>query len=521
MAKELKLLTVLGMRSFLNRNEIRHTKDPKRKRRAGLVTAAGVMLVLMAFTYVGLYVYALCLYGLEALALSWLFLIASVLVFAVGIFRTGGTIFNLRGYDVLGSLPLKDSVIVGSRFLCCYLESLLFTLCIFLPGLGTYAYMLRPGAAMLLRALLCIPFVPLLPLSLTVLLSTLIKFLSGKLRNRSLVETALTLLLVLGILLGETTLGQMGEELTTQELVELSSAVEQKIAGSFPSCAWFSRFCVSGAFIELCKLIIVSLAVTAAILLLTVAFFRPVSLAMGSTARRKGGEAVGESRGLLAALYRREWKRYLACSIYVTNTVIGPLLALAGSVAVLFVDLEGLAGAEAPLGAVAPFILCSMLCMMPPAAVSISMEGKQRWISKSLPIPASILLDAKALLSLSLQWPCALVSSTCLCFALRPSLADGFFLFLLPLLIGLFTVELALTADAHLGSCEWEKEVAVVKQSASTFFGGLPPMLMSVAGAFAALYLPTNTFSVFRMVLSVLLLAGAVSLRRHNNRIIQ
>lgn len=521
MAKSLALLTALGMKNYLNLNAVFHSIDPRRKRRAALLAVMTVMLVLTFFAYIVLYVFGLCSYGMEKLTLPWLFLLASVLVFAVGLFHTGGTVFEPRGYDILGSLPLGDGVIVGGRFLCCYLEALLFCLAIFVPGLVTYALYLRPGAGVILRFVLCVPFVPLLPLSLTVFFSTLIKLTAGKMRNRSLVEAGLTLLLVVGILGGEALLGERSETLTARELIELTGALEQAIAGVYPLCVWFGRFCMEGSAIELCKPLFLSLGVTATTLLLTVRFFRPVLQRMGNTARTKKTEAVGKSRSLLRSLWWREWKRYLASSIYVTNTAIGPLLAVIGSVALLFVDLKSLTIPGVSVGSVAPFVLCTVLCMMPPASVSISMEGKQHWIAQTLPIPASARLDAKLLLTASLQLPCALLSSLLLCFSLRPGVTDGIFLFLLPVLFCFFTGELALTADLHLGSTQWEKEVTVVKQSVSAIAGGFSGMLLGIGGVFAAIELPPAYLTLFRAALCVLLPTGAALLRRHNIKTMQ
>ena len=521
MAKSIGLLTALGMRNYLNLNAVFHTTDPKRKRRAALLAATGVMVTLLFFGYIALYVFGVCHYGMETLALPWLFLLASVVVFAVGLFHTGGTLFEPHGYDILGSLPLGDGVIVGSRFLCCYLEALLFCLAVFLPGLVTYALCLHPGTAVILRFVLCVPFVPLLPLSLTVFFSTLIKLTAGKMRNRSMVETVLTLLLVLAILGGEALLGEKSENLTGKELIELGSALEEAIAGVYPLCVWFGLFCTEGSLFELCKPVFLSLGVTAATLLLTVRFFRPISVRMGNTTRRKKTKAVGESRSPLRSLWWKEWKRYLASSIYVTNTAIGPLLALCGSVALLFVDLSTLPMEELPVAAVAPFVLCAMGCMMPPASVSISMEGRQHWITQTLPIPTSARLDAKLLMTASLQLPCLLLSAVLLCFSLRPAVTDGIFLFLLPVLFSLFTGELALTADLHLGNTEWEKEVTVVKQSASAMVGGFPGMLLGIGGVFAVMELPAGFLTLFRLALCALLPTGAALLRRQNIRIMQ
>lgn len=521
MGKEILLLTGLGMRSFLNLNSVLHTRDPKRKRRAVLLALTGVILTLFVFAYVGAYVYALCSFGLEKLALPWLFLLTSLLLFAVGLFRTAGVLFDPKGFDILCSLPLREGTVALSRLLCCYLEDLLLSLAVLLPGIAVYGWLLHPGAGLYLRFLLCALLTPLLPLSASALFSTLIKRLAGRLRHRSLVETVLTLLLVLGILAAETVLGSKGENMSAEALVNLTATLDRQLTALYPPCGWAAAFCEGGAVESLCKLLYVNISACALVLAVTLRFFRPISQSMHSTVRRKGGAAMEGSRGLLPALFRREWKRYLASSIYVTNTAIGPLLAVIGAAALSFADISAVADLGLPLNAMAPFALSTALCMMPPAAVSLSMEGKQRWITRTLPIPPAALLDGKMLMTLSLELPCALLASLLLCSSLHPTAVDAFFLFVLPPLFCLLSANLGLCADVLLGSTEWEREVTVVKQSASSMAGGLGVMLLCVACCAASALLPAPAFRFFRLALLLLLPVLSLLLRRFNIRRMQ
>ena len=50
-------------------------------------------------------------------------------------------------------------------------------------------------------------------------------------------------------------------------------------------------------------------------------------------------ETQGSSH-LIAALYRREFKRYFASGIYVTNTIMGPVMGTLMAIALCFAGME-------------------------------------------------------------------------------------------------------------------------------------------------------------------------------------
>ncbi|MEZ3487834.1 MAG: hypothetical protein K1W22_14950 [Lachnospiraceae bacterium] len=93
------------------------------------------------------------------------------------------------------------------------------------------------------------------------------------------------------------------------------------------------------------------------------------------------------------------------------------------------------------MGAViAPFLLAGTFCMMTTAATSVSMEGKEWWLVKSLPLTARVVLDAKILMNLILILPFYLVSEVFLTLALKPGLQDSFWMMVIPAVILLFDI---------------------------------------------------------------------------------
>lgn len=84
------------------------------------------------------------------------------------------------------------------------------------------------------------------------------------------------------------------------------------------------------------------------------------------------------------------------------------------------------------LGNLVPFLLSLMLMMGSTTSSSISMEGKQWWIPKSLPIPARTILDSKMLVGLSLMLPAVLISGAVLVISGQTGGVNPVWLFLVP-----------------------------------------------------------------------------------------
>ncbi len=534
------ILTLLELRSLYGINRFLHTCDKKVRNRYLGLSLAWVILLIIAFVYVGGLTYAFCSLSVGVIVPSYLATLAGLLILAFGLFRAGPSLFHRKSYDSLASMPLKTGAIVASRFTALYAEDLLLTLVILVPGLTVYALLERPPLvfyAMLLPASLLLPV---LPLVLSALLGSIVLGISSRMKHKSLVQTFLMLALVFGVLAGSFALGTftpgdfwtgvpgdssapLPDTLLPETIAPLLENAGQMLARYYPPAGWFGDILLTGSPVSLLLYGAASGAPLALLLWAVSRHFAGLSqklLAAASIGTFQMQALTG--RSLTKALFLREWRRYFASSIYVTNTIIGPIMGCLAAAAVFFTGPERLFGApEAaliPAELLLPVLAASVMCMMPTTACSISMEGKQFWLAQSLPIPVKALFDSKLLLYLALCSPFYLLTEIFLIAAIRPGIFELLWFLLLPPAMIFFSGVLGITVNCLFHRFDWEKEEAVVKQGVSTLLGGFAGPLAGMVLAGILLLVPA-AYTVAAQAGILVLFAGiTLGMYRRNNR---
>ncbi len=511
-------LTALELRSLYGLNKFRYTKDRKEKNRCSLVFGVLIFLIIMVFTYMGGLVYGLCTLNLSEIVPAYLIVLSSLLVIAFGLFSAGHTLLTNRGYEMLSAMPITPDSIVISRFLSLYVQELIPTLVILLPGGTVYAVLQKPGLAFYLTYLPAAMLIPLIPLVISALLGTLILAVSSRMKNKSLVQTVLSVVLVLGILAASFTVS--GATITPEALSQLAETLSDLFTRLYPPALWLTNTMLGRGITGLLLFATVSLGTAALFLwLLTRCFSGLIRGLYTVTARHRYEIGAMSRRSLLKALYLREVKRYFSSSIYVTNTVLGPILGCAFSGFLCFGGLEIITvSLPVDISGLLPVLVASVFCLMTTTATSISMEGKQFWVVQTLPIPAKALLDSKLLLNLTLILPCYVLSEIFLFLTLRPGFWELLWMLLLPAALILFSLVWGITVDLKLHRFDWEKEEQVVKQGASAALGGMAGSLLSILIAGLLLLVPPVLKNPIRALLAAALLLICGILYRRNSR---
>ena len=140
---KLQLINLYGI------NVYRNLKDPKEKRKKfwmGIVYA--VVILIFAF-YVGAMCFGYVFLGLEEILPAYLIMIASIVILMFSIFKAGSVIYQRNAYDILASLPIKQSHLVISRFVRLYVENIGITLVVMLPAMGTFGVLVKPSVSWL------------------------------------------------------------------------------------------------------------------------------------------------------------------------------------------------------------------------------------------------------------------------------------------------------------------------------------------------------------------------------------
>ncbi len=518
MMREIMLLTRLELRNVCGFNKFRHSRDKKYRRRYLSLGAVWLLLGLMMLFYVGGLSFGLCMLGLETIVPACLTVIASLLIFFFGFFKAAGTLFSTRGYDMLCALPLNPGAILGARFLCLYLENLCFGLLVMVPGCVVYGWCVRPGMGFYLSMVVGALFLPMIPLGISAGVSTCIRALAARMKHKTLVETVLTLVFVLVVLVCSMGTGTMTEHMTAEMLGNLAAAAGDLMENIYPPALWLGNAAARGAYPGLVWFVLASLLAAGVVYFPAARWFHPICRRMQETSATHDYQ-MGQLRGnsLGKALYVREAKRYFSSTIYVTNTLVGPIMGCILAGAVFFTGPEALQEMipGVNVAGLLPFAVAAVFTMMNTTSVSISMEGKEFWILKSLPLSTKAVLDSKILLNLSLMAPFYVAAQVFLGLALKPTGMEVLWMLGIPAVLILFSVVLGIYVNLKLPKLDWEMEGTVVKQSASAAIGGMGgPLLALLLGVVAALA-PAFLQNTLKILLCAALLAATAILYRN------
>lgn len=507
MLHQINVLTRLQLANLFGLNVLRHTTDPRARRKAWLMAAVWALVVLAVVFYTGALSFGLILLDASEAVPGYLAAIASIFIFFFCAFTAGGTLFSPHGYEMLCALPVSRTAIVVSRFIRMYAENLALTAVVMVPGLVVYGWLLRPDGAFYLSCIIGIPAVPLLPVSAAAVMGAVIVAISSRMRHKALVEATLSITLVLGVFLLLPKAAGSPETFTPEMLAQLSNTVLNILGTIYPPAVWLSTAITGGSI--LCSLAFSGLSVLGTALVLV-----PVANRFHVICRRLFSRRAKHhyqmkrlnARPPLISLTLREFRRYFASGTYVSNTIIGPILGTIMSAALCFTE-QDLIREILPIDValLAPFLVAGIFTMMTPSSVSISMEGRQLWLLKTLPLSTGTILDAKLMMNLLLLLPFWLISELLLTIGLRPGPAELFFQILIPAEIILFSCVFGIRVNLALPLLEWENETAVVKQSASALLGGMGGLLVSLLCAAAVLLAPAGYLVAVRLGICILL----------------
>ncbi len=520
--RDILTLTRLSLLSLFGINKFCRTRDKKEKKRYYFLLAAWIILGLVLCFYIGGLVFGLYTFSLSHIVPAYLTVLSSLLILLLGLFRAEHEIFGRHGYNLLASLPVRTEHIVISRLLVLYLTDLALTLAVFVPALIVYGLLMTPAVAFYFSAVVGILLVPVLPLVLSVLFGTVIFSLSSRSRHKNLIRTILTVGFLVVAVGGSIFLPTNADAWDPEKIMETVGSLGDTLGTFYPPAAWLSDAMLGISGFGLLFLALLSAAMGALCFVLCARLFHPIVSKLSETAVKKDYRLGAlSSRSLLKALYFREARHYFSSSLYVTNTIIGPIMGCLASVTVLVMGRDTLSASlppNVPIETLLPYGLATIFCTMPTTAPSLSMEGKGIDVLRPLPIPVKTLFDSKILWNLSLMLPCYAVSEILLTIALRPTLAEWLPLGLIPLCLMTFSAVFGITADLKFHRFDWTKESEVVKQGASAAIGGFGGMLLSLLCSAVIWAVPTAYSLLGHLVMAAILIVLTLWLYRQNSK---
>ena len=486
--KSLRTLIKLYLNSIFRIPVARYSKDARERRQAIVgIVAIGIIVVVYGGMS-GMTSYQMLETGIEPyIPFLMIVTMASVFALAMAFAQGSATLSGFADFDTLMGMPIRTPVIVLARFLALYSVEALYCAAYLLPCGVVYAILCAPVWWFYPAFLLMVLLTPVVPVVIGSGADLLLTAVFARSKYRKGITSAIKMILLLGFIVFAYLFPQM-----SNRFLSAPDQTAGTVSGIYPPALWFAKG-VTGTFPLAALFMVGSIALCALFVLILNKTFLPLHdrLSAGYHVKNYRLGALKRS-STLKALFRIERKRFFNSTAWVINTIIGSILIAALGVAgAVFSGMLTAYIRTTPLrdyiaaAITGALLFCATLS--PTTSCAVSMEGKEIWISKTLPVSAKQWLRAKLLMNLLLVGPSLLIAITLLAVSFRSSL-DPFAivgLYLLPLAALLFTTVFGLFVNVRMPRLSWKSDTEVVKQSSAVLI-----MIMVCFGLVAATAIP-------------------------------
>ncbi len=471
----------------------------------------------MANSYAAL----LVTYGFSQVYFGLFITVTFTLVFILSIFETKATLYESRDNELLLSMPIPPKDIIISRISTVLLYNYLETACIMVPVIVIYC--IYGGTAVgIIGGIIVSLFVPLFATALSSGVGYLVALISRKFKKNTFVTVVLSLGFMAAYFIGYNYVlnGILG-------LADVSPEIAETLAENL---GIFGVIGTAALLNPLPLAVLIALSVISSAVAYILISKNYISIITKKTAGKKVLYKAQklEKKSVLLALTAKEFRAFFSSANYILNAGLGAVFEIAVAVIVLinkaeimtfigelvFVFPEFAADIDGMVAILAAAFLFAVSTMNFIAAPALSLEGKNLWILKSLPLSGREVLLAKTFPHIIIATAVSVVSSVIMIFALDISPVWWAFVILIPLCGAFLGAFLCAAVGAALPKFDYVSDVQVIKQSAAAGVSMISSMLVgigSVIGVFGLLTvmpaLPAGLLILIVMILLTLLIA--------------
>ncbi|MDF2803248.1 MAG: hypothetical protein K0S61_3151 [Anaerocolumna sp.] len=492
-----RLIAQLGIHIF------RYEKDKRKKDGKIATTIALVFCAFMLVGYCGALACGYTFIGLTELIPGIAMVISSLFTLFFTIFKANGELFHYRDYDTLMSLPIPVKTVINSRFLNMYLWNTFITILVMFPMGIVYMISTKPSIVSYFIWVIGIILTSLIPTTLAAIIGAVITAISVKFKYSNAVTIILSLVLIIAIFalpMSATSNNGLSEIVDTNTgnldistMKNLAPVITQTINKIYPPAKLFTISIVElnvGSF-----LLFVGVSIGWYVIFLCLLSLKYKQINTALTSYKTSSKFVLKTlqqTSMLKALYKKTLMRILKSNVCATNLLVSCLLALVFSVTMAIFGPENIQASldikdfKHILDNASAYIIAGMVCMTNSSIVSLSLEGRNIWLIKSLPIPPKTLYDSYLLTNFTFTFPTSLVCSILFCISLRPGLLGTFILLVTPIIYSVFTSVIGIYISNRMAFYDWQDETGLIKQSALSLIGILGGMVfLFLCGVFA------------------------------------
>jgi len=442
--------------------------------------------------------------GQPHLILSFLTIYSIGLSVLIVFFRASGALFHYKDYEILAPLPIHPRIILMAKMtvllIMLYVSSFIFTS----PIAFSYFYWNGFSILGVVSYLIGFVFLPLVPVVFMTLLALGVTLITSRFRRSKILSIILMFVVFLGLMFGSFSINETTINPLTGQ-IELFAG----IADNYPPMTWFIQAIHEGNLLNLFYLV----GSHALIFGLFMYFIQGVVNSTNQKGIRqnikKNGKPIKyQERSIMTALIQKEFKKFFNVPIYAVNAGLGPVLLMVLSVGSLFYrsQIEGFLSEMIGSGLQIEVLLMALIgfsaAMTYTPAISLSLEGKNFWIIKSLPIEAEKVMISKIIFNMLLILPIGILALFLFGLSLQINFLNQILLMLLIIIFTTLISVMDAVINLYMPKFDFVNDVEVIKQSAGAMlgvFGGFA--LMAINGFAYYFIIDYVSFEVMLLIL--------------------
>lgn len=432
----------------------------------------------------------------------------------MSIYKAQGTLFSSKDYELLMSLPIKNSTILASKIISMLSVNYAGTACVLLPvGIVYYIFNGNLSWVYFITLIISLILIPLLPVVIASVCAVIITFISSRFKHKNIATTIIGMIFFVFVMLVSMNMNNF-----MNSFMENRDEIVASISRIYPPALYYKDALVNSDFISLLKLILISVIPFAIFIVVFSKTYKTINGKL-SESYKKANYKVGElkANSQLKAILVQELRRYIATPIYVMNTAFGPVLLLIAAIATLFIDkntfieILGYPGMSdiIPVMVLGMFIFATGISCTTNS--SISLEGNRLWIIKSLPLDAKTIFKGKILMNLLITVPAIVVSNIIITIGFKLDIKHLIINLIITIIFAVVSAMMGLLINLYFPKLDWSNPTTVVKQSTAVFITLVSTMILVGIGAGLFIIFKNNItifFVAITIVLSILLVVS-------------
>ena len=517
---KLAILLKYELKAHSTFNALKHTSGKGKGGLVGILIGKSILYILLAGIIFAISMFISWI-DKDAVAVPIMTTVAiSALSLVFTLLKTNGYMFAFKEYDMLMALPFSVKTIASAKFLYMYIFNLGTTFVVMIPAIVAcfiFSNLTVLGAIIWLVLSL---FVPMIPMVVATAIGSLITGAGGKFKYKRVVQIVLTILFIMLCFFSRFFFEWLFKTVGVDAIGMNISSFMLETANYYLPAYWMQQ-AIAGHYLYILLFLAVSVGLFELFFIIISRFYRQINTRLKVKAFHKEFTmSKQKTRSVVGAIVNNEFLRFKGSNNYLINTGIGIIFIVVLTIASLFFDMDTVVHLVAPgapadkttVLAAVPFLVYFFIGMAPTTPISYSLEGKNIWIARSLPIRAWDFIKGKMIFNYILYTPIGVLATLILGFKFGGNVTNVLlFLVLILVLCGFSTVYGELLG-IRFARFDWDNEIEIIKRGAANGIYIISNIFISLIAATLGIVSVIFGVSITIFCVGAIVLFGVITL---------